>query len=95
MRTIHADCTLEQPADAMSWKTDTLQRVKGYFETVLDRCRTGLKASPDDPRFVRKPAMIRSSSGQVCESVHQWTRAQMMGRGAVLKRMQTYEPEMV
>ena len=99
-KTIHADCTLEQPADAMSWKTDTLQRVKGYFETVLDRCRTGLKASPDDPRYVRKPTMIRSSARRVCESVNlrcQCTNGhtQMMGRGAVLKRMQNYEPDMV
>ena len=46
---IDFDCTLEQPADATSWLTPTLENMKGYFETVLDRCRTGLKASPDDP----------------------------------------------
>ena len=39
---IYFDCTLEQPADAASWLTPTLENMKGYFETVLDRCRTGL-----------------------------------------------------
>ena len=42
------DTTLEQPADGMSWKTETLESMRGYYETVLDRCRTGLKAHPED-----------------------------------------------
>ena len=63
---IDFDCTLEQPADATPWLTPTLENMKGNFETVLDRCRTGLKASPDDPRFVRKPTKFRSTSKTVC-----------------------------
>eukprot|EP00435_Cladocopium_sp_Y103_P043891 s1946_g12.t1 len=99
-KVIHADCTLEQPADAMSWKTETLQRMKGYFETVLGRCRTGLKATPDDTRCVRKPTMFRSSSRKVCEAVNlrcQCTigHTQMMGKGPTLKMMQNYEPDLV
>ena len=46
---IYFDCTSEQPADAASWLATTLENMKGYYETVLDRCRTGLKASTDDP----------------------------------------------
>ena len=42
------DTALEQPADGTSWKTDTLESMKGYYETVLDRCPNGLKASPED-----------------------------------------------
>ena len=67
---IYYDCTLEQPADAASWLTPTLEKIKGYFETVLDRCRTGLRASPDDPRFVRKPTKFRSTSKKVCVAVN-------------------------
>ena len=37
---IGCDVTLEQPAEAMSWKTSTLEQMRGYFETVLDRCRS-------------------------------------------------------
>ena len=67
---IYYDCTLEQPADAASWLTPTLEKIKGYFETVLHRCRTGLRASPDDPRFVRKPTKFRSTSKKVCVAVN-------------------------
>ena len=97
---LHFDCSLEQPAEAMSWKTDTLEKMKGYYETVLDRCRTGLKASDDDPHYVRKPTRFRSTSRKVCvalnlrcQCLHGHT--QMMGRGAVLKMMQNYEPDLV
>ena len=48
------DTTLEQPADGMSWKIETLESMRGYYETVLDRCRTGLKAHPEDKVFVKK-----------------------------------------
>ncbi|CAL1128360.1 unnamed protein product [Cladocopium goreaui] len=42
------DTTFENPADAASFETPTLDSMKGYFETVLDRCRTKLKASPEN-----------------------------------------------
>ena len=64
------DTTLEQPADGMSWKTETLESMRGYYETVLDRCRTGLKASPDDTLFVKKPTRFRSTSRKVVEAVN-------------------------
>ena len=61
------DTTLEQPADGMSWKTDTLESMNGYYETVLDRCRT---ASPDDKPFVRKPTRFKSTSRKVAKAVN-------------------------
>ena len=27
---IYYDCTLEQPADAVSWRTETLEKMRGY-----------------------------------------------------------------
>ena len=57
-REIGREVTLEQPAEAMSWKASTL----GYFETVLDRCRTGLKLNPKDVIFVKKPTRFRTST---------------------------------
>ena len=97
---IDFDCTLEQPADATPWLTPTLENMKGNFETVLDRCRTGLKASPDDPRFVRKPTKFRSTSKTVCVAAnlrcqYDIGHTQMMGQGAVPKAMQNYEPDLV
>ena len=64
------DTTLEQPADAVSWKTNTLESMRGYYETVLDRCRTGLRASPDDWLYVKKPTRFRSTSRKVVEAVN-------------------------
>ena len=95
------DTTLEQPADRMSWKTETLESMRGYYETVLDRCRTGLKASPDDTLFVKKPTRFRSTSRKVVEAVNlrclcgNLGHTQMFGRGAVLKKMQNYEIPLV
>ena len=96
---IYFDCTL-QPADAAAWLMPTLENMKGYYETVLDRCGIGLKASPDDPRMVRKPTKFRSTSKKVCVAVNLRCQCdightQMMGRGAVLKAMQNYEPDLV
>ena len=31
---LHFDCSLEQPAEAVSWKTDTLEKMKGYYDTM-------------------------------------------------------------
>ena len=67
---IYYDCTLEQPADAVSWKTETLEKMRGYCETVLDRCRTGLKLDEDDLHYVRKPTRFRFTSRKVCEAVN-------------------------
>ena len=53
------DTTFENPADAASFETPTLDSMKGYFETVLDRCRTKLKASREDELYVRKPTKFR------------------------------------
>ena len=95
------DTTLEQPADGMSWKTETLESMRGYYETVLDRCRTGLKASPEDNLFVKKPTRFRSTSRKVVEAVNlrclcgNSGHTQMFGRGAVLKKMQNYELPLV
>ena len=95
------DTTLEQPADAVSWKTNTLEPMRGYYETVLDRCRTGLRASPDDWLYVKKPTRFRSTSRKVVEAVNLRClcggqgHTQMFGRGAVLKAMQNYEPALV
>ena len=94
------DTIFENPADAASFETPTLDSMKGYFETVLDRCRTKLKASPEDEMYVRKPTRFRSSSRKVCEAVNlrcecpRGAHIQMMGRGSVLKKMQNYEPEL-
>ena len=92
---------MEQPADAVSWKTNTLESMRGYYETVLDRCRTGLRASPDDWLYVKKPTRFRSTSRKVVEAVNLRClcggqgHTQMFGRGAVLKAMQNYEPALV
>lgn len=94
------DTTLEQPGEAMSWKTDTLEAMRGYYETVLDRCRTRLKANPNDQLFVKKPTRFRSTSREVVAAVNLRCRCpdghvQMMGRGSRLKEMQNYEPALV
>ena len=64
------DTTFENPADAASFETPTMESMKGYFETVLDRCGAKLKASPEDELYVRKPTRFRSSSRRVCEAVN-------------------------
>eukprot|EP00435_Cladocopium_sp_Y103_P021002 s4786_g5.t1 len=64
------DTTFENPADAMSFQTPTMESMRGYFETVLDRCRTKLKANPADNLYVKKPTRFRSSSRRVCEAVN-------------------------
>lgn len=97
---IDCDTTLEQPAEAMSWKTRTLERMKGYYETVLDRCRTGLKLRETDELFVKKPTRFRSRSREVAEHMNlscvcEGPRAQMFGHGLRLRSMQNYEPQLV
>lgn len=97
---IDCDSTLEQPAEAYSWKTRTLERMKGYFETVLDRCRTGLKLRPSDLLFVKKATRFRSSAREVAEAMNmaclcKGPHTQMMGHGAQLRSMQNYEPGLV
>ena len=95
------DTTLEQPADGMSWKIETLESMRGYYETVLDRCRTGLKASPRNRFFVKKPTRFRSTSRKVVEAVNlrclcgNFGHIQMFERGAVLKKMQNHDIPLV
>ena len=94
------DTTLEQPAEALSWKTETLEAMKGYYETVLDRCRTKLKANPGDRQYAKKPTRFRSTSREVVEAVNLRCKCrdghvQMMGRGSRLKEMQNYEAALV
>ena len=69
-KAIGCDVTLEQPAEAMSWKTTTLESMRGYYETVLDRCRTGLKIDPKDNLFVKKPTRFRSTTRIVAEAMN-------------------------
>ena len=99
-KAIGCDVTLEQPAEAMSWKTNTLEAMRGYYETVLDRCRTGLKLEPKDNLFVKKPTRFRSTTRIVADAMNKACQCpgphrQMMGHGLALKRMQNYEPGLV
>ena len=99
-KTIGTDVTLEQPAEAVSWKTETLESMRGYFETVLDRCRTGLKLHTSDKVFVKKPTRFRTTTRRVAEAMNlpcicTQGHQQMMGHGAALKAMQNYEPKLV
>ena len=85
------DTTFENPTDAASFGTPTLESMRGYFEKVLDRRRRKLKASPTDTLYMRKPARFRSSSRRVCEAVNLRCdctegHIRMMGRGQVLKK---------
>ena len=89
---------MEHPALAASWETETMKTMKGYYEAVCHRCRTGLEAVDDEGRRgkVKKPTKIRTKSRGVAEAMDlpclcKEKHVQMMGRGKELKEMQNYE----
>ncbi|CAL1144412.1 unnamed protein product, partial [Cladocopium goreaui] len=99
-KSIGCDVTAEQPAEALSWRTTTLESMRGYFETVLDRCRTALKMNPRDTKLVKKPTRFRSTKRLVTEAcnlscISRGPHQQMMGQGKALKQMRNYEPGLV
>ena len=64
------DYAMEHPHGAGSWNTPTLQSMRGYFEAVCNRCRTGLYfKDKDDDGPVRKQTRIRTSSLKVAEAL--------------------------
>ena len=91
------DYAMEHPHGAGSWNTPTLQSMRGYFEAVCNRCRTGLYfKDKDDDGPVRKQTRIRTSSLKVAEALDlacHCTRphVQMEGRTKGLQKMQNYE----
>ena len=87
----------EHPHGADSWKTETMKSMKGYYEAVCDRCRTGLRVDDGhDHGPVRKQTRIRTSSIKVAEAMHlpcecQVHHVQMEGKTKQLRGMQNYE----
>lgn len=60
----------EHPHGADSWKTRTMESMKGYCEAICNRCRTGLWF--EDDKFagpVRKQTRIRTSCGSFASGV--------------------------
>ena len=92
---------MEHPHGAESWKTNTMEEMRGYFEGICDRCRTGLfYDGPDACGPVRKQTRIRSSSREVAEALHlpcqcEERHVPMEGRTRALQKMQNYEEEFV
>ena len=93
---------MEHPDRARSWETDTMKKMKGYYEAVCDRCRTGLKIVDEDgiTKKVRKPTRIRTQSRIVADAMNLPCKCQeghlnMIGRSKELKEMQNYEPGFV
>ena len=87
----------EHPHGADSWKTKTMESMKGYFEAVCNRCRTGLWF--DDGHCcgpVRKQTRIRTSSRKVAEALNlacqcEGRHVPMDGKSKELREMQNYE----
>ena len=45
---------MEHPHGADSWKTTTVEQMKGYYEGICKRCRTGLRYEGEESGPVRK-----------------------------------------
>ena len=94
-----AGAAMEHPDSAESWRTSTMEAMKGYFEAVVDRCRTGLVYMRDGEVLgkVRKRTRIRTLSLRLamamdlpCQCFPQ-QHVQMIGKSGALKEMQNYE----
>ena len=94
-----AGAAMEHPDPAESWRTSTMEAMKGYFEAVVDRCRTGLVYMRDGEVLgkVRKRTRIRTLSLRLamamdlpCQCFPQ-QHVQMIGKSGALKEMQNYE----
>ena len=95
---IDSDYAMEHPHGAESWQTETMKSMRGYFEGICDRCRTGLYYKTEHQEGpVRKQTRVRTSSRIVAEALHlpctcKQKHVQMDGKSQKLRDMQNYEP---
>ena len=63
--------TLEQPAEALSWKTTALQKLPG-LHTTFDQCRYGSKCQDVDGhwKLVRKATSLRTTKQSVAQALN-------------------------
>ena len=96
-RVIDSDYAMEHPHGAESWETETLQSMRGYFEGICNRCRTGLYYKDEYQEGpVRKQTRVRTSSREVAEALNlpctcTKPHVQMDGKSRALHDMQNYE----
>lgn len=96
---IGAGAGVEHPDPAESWRTETWSTMRGYFEAVVDRCRTGLvcKKNGEIIGKVRKRTRIRTTSARLAEAMDLPCQCggeqhvQMIGKSDSLREMQNYE----
>ena len=94
---IDSDYAMEHPHGAESWDTETLQSMRGYFEGICNRCRTGLYYKDEHQEGpVRKQTRVRTSSREVAEALNlpctcTKPHVQMDGKSRALHDMQNYE----
>ena len=98
-KVVDAGAGLEHPDPAESWRTTTWRNMKGFFEAVVDRCRTGLVCVRQGKLLgkVRKRTRIRTTSKKVAMAMDLQCQCgdephvQMIGLSNILKEMQNYE----
>ena len=69
---VEAAAAMEHPHPAESWKTQTMEKMKGYLEVVVDRCRTGLLYYVKYDQMigkVRKGTRLRTTSRILAEAM--------------------------
>ena len=100
---IDAGAAMEHPDGAESWSTKAMEKMRGYFEAVTNRCRTGLLCVQHGKVLgkVRKRTRIRTLSRQLGEAMDlrclcgDVPHVQMIGKSKALKEMQNYEVDFV
>eukprot|EP00435_Cladocopium_sp_Y103_P053716 s692_g17.t1 len=96
---IHAGSGIEHPQDAVSWGTQTWDEMDEYYDSICDRCRTGLVYIQNGEVIgkVKKSTRIRTNSFELATAMdlpctcQPPDHVQMIGKGAALKNMQNYE----
>ena len=92
--------TIEHPRRSLMWQTPPINQLQGpgIFDTVVDRCRTGLTAKDEHGNWgpVRKQTLLRTTSANLFNAMSlqctcQVPHVQMAGKAAALKDMQNYE----
>ena len=91
--------TIEHPDGSAMWSTAPMRALTGYFDAVVDRCRTGLVARNQAGVAigpVKKSTRLRTTSARMAETMDlrcqcEGSHLQTMGRGQELRSMQNYE----
>eukprot|EP00435_Cladocopium_sp_Y103_P062760 s366_g24.t1 len=96
-KAINAGAAMEHPDPAESWRTKTMENVRGYYESKVNRCCTGLVYERQGEviggvckktgiRTTSKPAALAMDLPCLCSKKH----VQMIGKSSAFKEMQNY-----